>query len=152
MKRIAQAAFLALVLLSSPAFAHGDEDSHGANIGRAGKPSRVSRTVTVEMDDAMRFNPSTITVRRGETIRFLVNNGGQQKHEMVLGSAKELREHAALMKKFPQMEHVDPNQVAVDPGKTGELIWQFTKAGKVDFACLRPGHFEAGMRGRVLIK
>jgi len=152
MKHTAQATIFALALASSPAFSHGDEDSHGANIGKAGKAAKVSRTITVEMNDAMRFNPSSITVRRGETIKFLVKNGGQQKHEMVLGSVKELQEHAELMQKFPQMEHVEPNQVEVDPGKTGKLIWQFTKAGKVDFACLRPGHFEAGMQGSIAVK
>jgi uncharacterized cupredoxin-like copper-binding protein len=61
----------------------------------------------------------------------------------------ELKKHAALMQKFPSMEHEDPNAVTVEPGKTGTLIWQFTRAGKFDFACLVPGHFEAGMIGRI---
>lgn len=104
------------------------------------------------MRDTMRFVPDYIDVKRGETIRFVVKNNGKLKHEMVLGSAKELKEHAALMQKFPEMEHVDPNQVSVDPGKTGELIWQFTKAGKFDFACLHPGHFDAGMVGKIGVK
>jgi uncharacterized cupredoxin-like copper-binding protein len=93
-----------------------------------------------------------ITVKRGETIKFVVKNTGKMKHEMVLGTLKELKEHAALMQKFPEMEHADPNQISVDPGKTGELIWQFTKAGTFDFACLQPGHFEAGMVGKVAVK
>ena len=100
----------------------------------------------------MRFTPAQIDVKRGETIKFVVKNNGKLKHEMVLGSAKELKEHAALMQKFPEMEHADPNQVSVDPGKSGELIWQFTKTGKFDFACLQPGHFEAGMVGKVAVK
>jgi len=121
-------------------------------IGRSGELAKVSRTVKVDMSDAMRFAPSNIVVKRGETIRFLVKNNGTQKHEMVLGSITKLKEHAELMRKFPAMEHADPNQVAVDPGKVGELIWQFTKSGKVDFACLLPGHFEAGMKGKVVVK
>ena len=112
----------------------------------------MSRTVDIEMDDAMRFMPATINIKRGETIRFRVKNSGHVRHEIVLGTMKELKEHAALMQKFPEMEHADPNQASVEPGKTGELIWQFTRAGAFDFACLQPGHFEAGMRGRLIVK
>ncbi|MDD5174965.1 MAG: cupredoxin family protein [Sterolibacterium sp.] len=152
MKQLVQIAFLAMTIASSPIFGHGDDDSHGAVIGKLGDPAKVSRTITVEMNDAMRFIPSTVVVKHGETVRFLVKNNGLLKHEMVLGSVAELKEHAELMRRFPAMQHADPNQVAVDPGKTGELIWQFAKTGKVDFACLQPGHFEAGMKGRVTVK
>jgi len=134
-------------LFAGAAVAHGDED-HSA-IGAPGQPGKVTRTVTVDMTDAMRFNPASITARQGETIRFTVKNSGQLKHEFVLGTEKELKEHYELMKKFPEMEHSDPNMVTVAPGKTGEVVWQFTKAGKVDFACLQPGHYDAGMKGAV---
>ena len=133
------------------AIAHGDEH-HDEVYGRPGDPAKVSRTVDIDMSDAMRFSPVSVSVRKGETIRFVVKNSGKVKHEMVLGSIKELKEHAALMLKFPEMEHADPNQLGVDPGKTGEMIWQFTKAGTFDFACLQPGHFEAGMRGKIAVK
>lgn len=127
-------------------------EDHAAALGEAGDPTKVSRTMEVEMNDSMRFKPSSISIKRGETVRFVVKNGGKMKHEMVLGSISELKEHAALMLKFPEMEHVDPNQVSVEPGKTGELVWKFTKAGKFDFACLQPGHFEAGMRGKIAVR
>jgi len=152
MNQIVHAAVFGLVLASTPIFGHDGEDSHGAAIGKAGEAAKVSRTVTVEMTDGMRFIPSTIAVRRGETVRFLVKNSGRLKHEMVLGAVADLKEHAELMRRFPNMEHADANQVAVDPGMTKELVWQFTKAGKVGFACLQPGHFEAGMKGKVVIK
>ncbi len=113
---------------------------------------KVTRTMEVDMNDAMRYTPSTIAIKRGETVKFVVKNNGRVKHEMVLGSIAELKEHAALMVKFPEMEHVDPNQVSVEPGKTGELVWKFTKPGTFDFACLQPGHFEAGMRGKIAVK
>ena len=136
------------------AFAHGDEDHHGhaAAYGVPGNPDKVSRTVDVSMDDTMRFNPSHISVKRGETIKFVVRNDGKVKHEMVLGNMKELKEHAALMQKFPEMEHADPNQLSVEPGKSGEMVWQFTRTGKFDFACLQPGHFEAGMKGSINVR
>jgi uncharacterized cupredoxin-like copper-binding protein len=110
------------------------------------------RALEIDMSDAMRFTPSTIAARQGETLRFVVKNSRKLKHEMVLGSTQELKEHAALMLKFPDMEHADPNRVSVDPGKTGEIVWQFSKAGTVNFACLQPGHFEAGMRGKIAVK
>ena len=99
----------------------------------------------------MRYIPAKIKVKRGETIKFVVHNNGTVKHEMVLGTIKELKEHAVLMQKFPEMEHVDPNMASVEPGKTGELLWQFTRAGTFTFACLQPGHFEAGMVGKVAV-
>jgi uncharacterized cupredoxin-like copper-binding protein len=158
MARIETASYFAPMLLAigvalaaPSALAHGDEH-HDEAYGKPGDPSKVSRTVEIVMSDAMRFTPAAITARKGETIRFVVKNSGQVKHEMVLGSIKELKEHAALMLRFPEMEHADPNQLGVEPGKTGEMIWQFTKAGKFDFACLQPGHFEAGMRGTIAVK
>ena len=124
---------------------------HAAALGKPGDPLKVTRSVEVEMNDTMRFRPDSIQVKRGETIRFVVRNTGKVKHEMVLGTIKELKEHAGLMRKFPEMEHADPNQVSVDPGMTGELVWQFTRDGTFDFACLVPGHFEAGMVGKVRV-
>ena len=104
------------------------------------------------MSDKMRYTPARINVKQGETIKFMVKNTGKIKHEIVIGSMAELKEHAELMRKFPDMEHAEPNQLTLDPGKSGALVWQFTKAGTVDFACLQPGHFEAGMVGKVAVK
>ena len=123
---------------------------HGVQaIGVAGVAAKVTRTINVEMSDDMRFSAAKIDAKQGETIRFIAKNNGKVKHEMVLGSEKELKEHYELMKKNPEMEHNDPNMVSVAPGTSGEIIWQFTKAGRVDFACLQPGHYEAGMKGLV---
>lgn len=127
-------------------------DDHASSLGKPGDATKVTRTIAVDMTDNMRFNPENVTVKKGETIKFVVKNSGRIKHEMVLGSMKELKEHGEMMRKMPEMEHADANQVTVDPGKTGELIWKFTKTGKFDFACLQPGHFEAGMKGKVAVK
>ena len=124
---------------------HGDVDA----IGAPGVAAKVSRTVNVDMSDAMRFTPASISAKQGQTIRFKISNSGQLKHEFVLNTDKELKEHYELMKKFPGMEHAEPNMVTLAPGQTGEVIWQFTKAGKVDFACLQPGHYDAGMKGAI---
>ena len=121
------------------------------DFGREGDPKKVSRTVRVDMSDTMRFTPAEITVKRGDTIRFVVKNSGKVMHEMVLGTLPELQEHAELMKKHPGMEHDEPYMAHVGPGQTAEIVWQFTKAGEFYFGCLIPGHFEAGMVGRVTV-
>ena len=145
---------LSVVITTSTVFAAGNHAGGHADsdaIGKPGKATNAKRTVKVEMLDTMRFNPQSITVKQGETIKFIVKNPGKVKHEMVLGTEKELKEHAEVMKKNPEMEHDDANQITVQPGKSGEIIWQFTKAGKVNFACLQPGHYDAGMAGTVTV-
>ena len=150
---------LAAGCLSSVAFAggnhagghglsHGDDDTP---IGKPGTASKVTRTITVEMSDAMRYAPSDIQIKKGETVRFVVKNLGQVKHELSLGTEKELLEHLEVMKKFPDMEHDEPSKLSLAAGKQGEIIWQFTEAGMVNFACLMPGHYEAGMKGTVKV-
>jgi uncharacterized cupredoxin-like copper-binding protein/Cu/Ag efflux protein CusF len=146
---------LGLAGLAGTAFAAGNHagghDHASASIDKPGDAAAVNRTVNILMSDKMRFTPSSIKVKGGETIRFVVKNNGKLKHEMVLGNSKELKQHAEAMKKNPGMEHDDPNQVSVEAGKTKEMIWQFTQTGNVDFACLVPGHMEAGMVGKVRV-
>ncbi|MES2320869.1 MAG: cupredoxin family protein [Pseudomonadota bacterium] len=148
------AATMALMIAAVTApHAHSKANQvHGAGIGVSGQRADIGRTLKVDMTDAMRFSPSSIRVKRGETVRFIVTNSGKLKHEMVLGSIPDLKKHAGMMRKNPEMEHADENMVSVDPGKSGELIWKFTASGNVDFACLQPGHFEAGMKGKVAVK
>jgi uncharacterized cupredoxin-like copper-binding protein len=146
-------------LVAGPAFAHGDSHSSKRNaemkqteFGRTGDPQKATRTVSVDMSDAMRFSPAEVSVKRGDTVRFVVANSGKQMHEMVLGTMKELKEHSELMKKHPGMEHDEPYMAHVQPGKKAEIVWQFTKPGEFHYGCLIPGHFEAGMVGRVIVK
>jgi uncharacterized cupredoxin-like copper-binding protein len=121
--------------------------------GQPGDRSKISRTIVVGMSDAMRYSPDRIEVKRGETIRFIAKNTGKVEHELVLGTAKDLKAHAEAMRKDPGMAHgAEPNAVDVDPGKQGELIWQFTRAGTFQFGCLVPGHFEAGMLGTLVVR
>ncbi|MDP3709610.1 MAG: cupredoxin family protein [Polaromonas sp.] len=152
MATIAISAF-AISALSTTAWASGKHAGghDDSAIGKPGVAAKINRTVTIDMTDAMRFTPANLNVKQGETIRFVVKNSGKLTHEFVLGIEKELKEHYEVMKKNPEMEHDDPNMVTVAPGKTGEVIWQFTKAGKVDFACLHPGHYDAGMKGLVTV-
>ena len=144
---------LALAVVAHTALAAGQHAGGHAEsaIGEPGKAAQVTRTVKIDMSDAMRYTPASIDAKQGQTIRFVITNSGKVKHELVLGTEKELKEHYEVMKKFPEMEHDDPNMVTVAPGKTGEVIWRFTKAGKIDFACLQPGHYDAGMKGAVAV-
>ena len=146
----------AVLVASGTAVASGNHaGGHGAAgetaIGKPGIAAKVSRVITIEMSDNMRYTPSNIQVKQGETVRFVVKNVGQVKHELSLGTEKELLEHLEQMKKFPDMEHDEPGKVTLQPGKQGEIVWQFTKAGGVNFACLMPGHYEAGMKGTVQV-
>lgn len=120
-------------------------------IGLPGKAADVGRTIVVDMADTMRFSPENLNVKQGETVRLVVRNNGKIRHELTLGTIADLKEHAALMLKHPNMQHTDPNMVQVEPGEVKEVVWKFSKAGKVDFACLQPGHFEAGMKGLVQV-
>ena len=128
------------------------EDTHASMAGKPGDPSRVSRTIDITMEDSMRFAPDTIQVKKGETVRFTLQNAGRMSHEMVLGTPDELKEHAAMMRKMPMMQHAEPNMVRLAPGQRGSIVWQFDKPGTVDFACLVPGHMEAGMMGKVVVE
>lgn len=132
--------------------AGGHTHAHAQDaIGKPGTEKQVNRTVEVEMTDAMRFVPAEVAVQKGETIHFIVRNTGKLRHEFVLGSEKALKDHAELMKKFPSMQHEESNMVTVEPGQSGDVIWQFSKVGKVPFACLQAGHFDAGMKGLVTV-
>lgn len=156
--------FTILAFSLLPAFAiaavdHSGHDMHGhdmptmshatSTVGQPGDPANVSRTIDIIMDDHMHFTPSNIQVEAGDTVRFFIKNVGQVPHEMVIGSIEELKAHAAEMLAAPGMEHEEPNMITLQSGKVGGLVWQFDQPGKVDFACLIPGHTEAGMVGTV---
>lgn len=154
-KTIAACALLACATATFAAGNHAGGHDHGPgkaqSIGAAGVAASVTRTVEVDMSDAMRFTPANIQAKQGETIRFVVKNSGQLSHEFVLGTAKDLKAHYEVMKKNPHMEHADDNMLTVAPGQSAELLWRFTQAGTVDFACLHPGHYDAGMKGAVAV-
>jgi uncharacterized cupredoxin-like copper-binding protein len=140
--------------------AHGDEKhpkkagpirKEQKDWGIAGEAKAVKRTIDVRMLDTMRFTPDRIDVRQGETVRFNVRNDGKMLHEFVIGTKKENEAHAALMVKFPNMEHDEPYMAHVPPGKAAQLVWNFNRAGEFEFACLIAGHYQAGMVGKLVV-
>ena len=165
MSRALVTALLALtvlpMLVPASAFGHGDKHEKKAAarplsteetpFGREGDPKKATRTIHVDMNDRMRFTPAELTVKQGDTIRFRVRNSGKVMHEMVLGTMDDLKKHAELMRKHPDMEHDEPYMAHVAPGKTETMVWQFTKPGEFHYGCLVAGHFEAGMLGKVKV-
>ncbi|MBN9584284.1 MAG: copper resistance protein [Afipia sp. 62-7] len=120
--------------------------------GDAKKAARIVQVSLTEANGKMLFVPAKIEVRKDEQIRFVLRNGGQLDHEFVLGTTEENLRHGASMAKNPDMEHDDPNARRLAPSKTGDLVWRFSKAGEFEYACLIPGHREAGMVGTVVVK
>lgn len=119
--------------------------------GREGDARKVNRVIKVDMSDTMRFFPSEIRVKRGDTIRFSLSNSGQVPHEMVLGTMDELKKEAELVKKNKPRDRNAAHAARVEPGASGRIVWQFTKTGEFHYACLAPGHFEAGMIGTIVV-
>ncbi len=147
------------------------------SFGMPGKASEVSQTINVVMKDNY-FDIKSIKVKAGETIRFKISNKGTFLHEFGIGTAAM---HAAHQKQMmtmmdhgmigaskinhekmkmdhggkggmPMMAHNDPNSVLLEPGKSGEIIWKFTRAMKLEFACNVPGHYQSGMVGKIKFK
>ena len=145
------AGLLSTVAVADPGHSHGAETAYGKP-GDPKKPARIVQVVMREADGKMLFLPDTLTVRRGEQIRFQLRNNGAIDHEFVVGTVEANLKHMKDMEKNPDMEHDDPNAKRLKPKGAGEIVWQFTKAGKFDFSCLIPGHREAGMTGKIIVK
>jgi uncharacterized cupredoxin-like copper-binding protein len=150
----------ACALAATAAMAHADAP-HGAKPraisaeehawGREGDPAKATRTIVIDMTDEMRFIPARLEVNAGDTVKFVVRNAGKALHELVIGTEAELAKHAETMRKHPGMEHDEPYMVHVAPGRRGELAWTFTRPGTFMYGCLIPGHWEAGMKGTIVV-
>ncbi len=153
-------ALVSTVLLSVSAWAGAGPAGHkhdaaGFSAGEPGDPKKPARTVQITMGEAggkMMFVPNKVEVKKGKQIKFMLRNTGELDHEFVLATVQENSAHAAMMKKNPEMRHADPNARRVAPKQTSELVWKFNKKGSFEFACLIPGHRDAGMFGTVDVK
>ena len=137
---------------------HAHESNSPAEHVHAAAPSdltalQVSRSLEVRMTDAMRFTPDTLHVKAGETIRLVVHNDGKVPHELVLGTEAVIREHAQQMQKGGPEPHGHAGGAAIElaPGEKGELVVHFPHEATLQMACLIPGHYEAGMRGKITV-
>lgn len=154
-----------LALLSLPVMA---QPGHGFAFGKPAPAEQATRTVEVTLGD-MYFEPRNLEVKAGETVRFVVLNKGQVAHEFNLGDAAMHAEHQKEMVAMAGMDHSamghgsmdhgsmggmkhdDPNMVMVQPGQRGELTWTFSQSAPIEFACNVPGHYQAGMVGKLNI-
>ena len=146
--------------------AHGaaGADSHNdASEEKTSTALTVSRSINIDMNDTMRFSPDQLMVNAGETIKFIVQNTGKLPNEMVLGSEASLKVHSAEMKAAAKEKtgHTDSHghgnsseflALSVQPGDTKEWVIRFDKTQTLQMACLIPGHFEAGMKGQLIVQ
>lgn len=153
---------IASCTVGSTAFAHGEHapidpgmrienpiEAVETGFGRMGAARDVTRTIEIVIDDSRQFSPTGIAVTQGETVRLSLRNTGKEKHAFMLGTATAVREQAAAFAASPPMSWDGMSSRQLAAGQTGELIWQFTMAGSFAFACLMPGHADAGMRGTI---
>ncbi len=143
-------------------------------IGEKGDANNVDRTINIKMYDNY-YEPKFIEVKKGETIKFVVQNLGEMVHEYNIATKEmhikhqpemqKLVDHGILLvdkidmnkmkkmsKKDHSLSHSHANSVMVEPKKTGEIIWKFSKSITLEMACNIPGHYEAGMAGKIIIK
>jgi len=145
---------LAAGLAGSTGVLAGGDHGKSYSFGEPGAPRHVDRTIHIAARD-MEFGISTLNVRTGQTIRFVVTNAGEIGHDFTIGPPRLQAAHRKEMKAMAAnghragMTHDDPNAVYLKPGETKELIWKFEGAGRLEFACNVPGHYEAGMKGRL---
>jgi uncharacterized cupredoxin-like copper-binding protein len=147
------------LLASSAAYADetmGPEHHEAARYGRPGDARKADRTVTIVATE-IAFNVKELDFRKGETVRFVFINKGEQPHEFSIGDAATEEAHRKMMQDMAGMSmeamgHSEPNVISTEPGETRELVWTFTEAGDFEFACNYPGHAEVGMEGKIHVK
>lgn len=169
-KFLVAAAALSVSATAMAAGAHSG-GHQGADIGEPGQAAHATRTISVEMHDNY-YEPESIQVKPGETVRFVVENKGNLVHEFNIGTAAMHEAHQEEMKMMVEhgviqggtinedmmnmdmgnghtMKHDDPNSVLLEPGQSREIVWTFSEKADIEFACNLPGHYQAGMYGDV---
>jgi uncharacterized cupredoxin-like copper-binding protein len=119
--------------------------------GQPGTPGEVDTTVRVSQLDELAFDPTSIDVRAGETVEFVVTNEGAIGHEFVLGNESFQAAHEDEMAGMSGLMPDEPNALSLAPGQTKRLIWTFTEPGSLLYGCHVPGHYPAGMVGEIVV-
>lgn len=146
---------MTLILAATPMAFAGPGHDGMMEIGQPADAGTETRTIQVKLmetaEGEMIFEPKVLEFKAGETVRLAIENIGEQEHEFVMDTVDAVAKHKAVMNEFPEMEHDDPNAVRLAPGEKGEIIWTFANTGSFQFACLIPGHYEAGMHGALSV-
>lgn len=134
----------------------GEHEHHTASYGEPGKAGNVDRTIEIDATE-FSYEPDSITVKQGQTIRFVVTNTGKLMHEFVIGGEEAQQAHAKEMQGMSPKEMIEhmkhhPTGISVQPGETKELIWKFGPQEHVRYACHVPGHYQAGMIGHMQVQ
>ena len=137
---------LTAVIATGSVFAH----DHPSSAGQPGEIKAVDRVIAISAED-IKFSPTTITVRAGETVKFVVTNHGKLPHEFVIADKAEQEMHEKEMQSMGAMERHDSNALSIQPGESKTLIWKFTQPGTVQYGCHVPGHYIAGMIGSIQV-
>jgi len=158
-----------LLFLNSLAFA-----DKNMKIGSKGNVADVTRIIKVVMYDNY-YEPSSFQIKKGETIKFEVENAGMLVHEFNIANKMMHMKHQPemikmvengillafsidkeKMKKMAKMDksmgHSHSNSVLLEPKQKGDIIWKFDNAANIEVACNVPGHYQAGMIAKVNIK
>lgn len=130
--------------VSALAFSH----DHPSIAGQPGDPGAVEQTIAISATD-VKFSPTMLIVRSGETVKFVITNYGKLPHEFMIGDKAEQQEHEKEMQSMQGMGHADSNAVSIGPGETKVLVWKFGKDAVLEFGCHVPGHYAAGMLGTI---
>lgn len=122
------------------------------SFGSPAEAADADRVIEIQATDNLTFEPANITVAAGETVTFRLINQGNLVHDFTLGDQTTQDKHEAEMAEMGGMVHDDPNVVVIPAGETVELTWTFAEAGTVLIGCHQPGHYAAGMTGRVTVE
>lgn len=129
---------------------HSHDDTEGVVPGGPAEEAEAITEVEVEAQDDFTFTPASIEVEAGEVVTFVVRNEGVAQHEFVLGDEVYQQMHEAEMQGDHDMDMME-NAIVVPGGETKKITWRFDEAGEVLFGCHEPGHYKAGMVGRITI-
>lgn len=99
------------------------------------------RVIRVYAGPGYAFSPSSISVARGETVTFVVTTMGPTAHEFMVGPADAV---AADAPGTPEVADIGMMQAK-------SLTYTFDGPGPYAFACHATGHYEAGMRGTIVV-
>lgn len=121
--------------------------------GENGAPGTIDdpRTIDITALDELAYDPASVEVEAGETVRFVVTNDGEVEHEFVVGDMEmqEMAEDQAMEGMHGHTEAMA--SVALDPGETAETTLTFDEPGELFFACHVAGHYEGGMVGTISV-
>ncbi len=128
------------------------DDDHAEDDQAAG----ADRTIEVLMTE-FAFDVDPVDVAAGETIEFIITNGGVVPHEFRLSNEHRIEEHLASGHDDHEDSdggsdedgHHDGGDVVLvlDAGDTWSIVVTFPEDTTIftEVACLLPGHYEAGM-------